>query len=173
MSSASQQEFYRYMHCNMRLRTRYGLEMDIDEYRRLNELFRTKQVINLRTSETGDLEGWVKLRDTWVCGHYKIRENHIASFMPAPPPLPEGAGGKVVDAKSAQKHRQHMAALEAQRKLKELDVAWYKARMHEAKLAILTGRVSDAVLILDGAAGQQKGSHPGSVEPLTPQADSQ
>lgn len=147
----------------MRLRTRYGMEMDIDEYRALNELFRARKVINLRTTEQGDLEGWVQLRGTWVCGHFKIREERIASFMPSPPPMPvEVTPGHVVDAKSAQRHRQHLEVLTEQRKIKEADCAWYKGRMHEAKQAILQGRHDDALQILDDAASRKKSSHPGS-----------
>lgn len=164
MSSSGPQEFYRYLHCNMRLRTRYGLEMDIDEYRSLNELFRRRQVTNMRQTETGDLEGWVQLRDTWVCGHFKSREGHIASFMPAPPPMPETVEGRVLDLKSAQKHRQHMEALEAQRQLKELDVKWFKTRAHEAKLLIQSGHLDSAIQVLDDMASRKRGAHPGICE---------
>jgi hypothetical protein len=160
MSDAEPTEFYRYLHCNMRLRTRYGLEIDIDEYRRLNELFQRREVINLRETSTGDLEGWIPLRGIWVCGHYKSREGRIASFMPVPPPAPEIIENRVVDAKSAQKHRQHMETLQAQRELKELDVRWYKTRAHEVKSLIQAGHLDDAVKILDDMASKNVQSTP-------------
>jgi 3-mercaptopyruvate sulfurtransferase SseA len=91
--------------------------------------------------------------------------------MPMPPPSPEVIDNKVVDAKSAQKHRQHMEALESQRQLKELDVRWYKTRAHEAKRLIQAGHVDDAIKVLDDMASRKRGSHPGTD--LTSGTDSQ
>lgn len=172
MRSHSNHEFSRYLHCNMRLRTRYGLEMSIEEFRELCDLFKRRNVVNLRTTELGDLEGWVNLRGTWVCGHFKPREGFIASFMPAPPPAPILDGsGQVLDVKSHQRFQQHMKVLEEQRRVRELDVAWFKARMHDARQAIRHGLYDDAVRILEHATSLPKGAHPGRG--LDDAADSQ
>lgn len=78
-------EVYRFLHCNMRLKARYGIEMDLDEYREMNKTFKLRNVLGLRENQLGDYEGWLKVKGVWVCGHYKVREGFIATFMPVPP----------------------------------------------------------------------------------------
>lgn len=80
---------HRWLHANMRLRLRYGIEISIEDYIQLCADFgRGKGVYGRRVSPaSGDEEGWVKIGDTWVCAHYKARERLIATFMPCPPLL--------------------------------------------------------------------------------------
>lgn len=80
---------YRYLHANMRLRTRYGIEIPFEKYTELCDMFKRQspKIIGLRTNELGDREGWVQVKGVWVCAHYKVSQNLIATFMPAPPPL--------------------------------------------------------------------------------------
>lgn len=170
MSTSGPHEFYRYLHCNMRLRARYGLEMDIDEYRTLNQLFQKRKVENLRANDTGDLEGWVLLRGTWVCAHYKVREGLIATFMPEPPPKPVQIGDKVHNAKSAQRHQQHLEVLEAQRQVRELDIKWFKTQAHTVKALVRDMFLGDALTLLDTMIAQKKNAHPGAP-PESPRAD--
>jgi hypothetical protein len=69
----------------MRLRFRYGVELSLDEYRKLCNRFKERSIANVRFNHMGDIEGWVEIKGVWVCAHFKVAEGLIASFMPAPP----------------------------------------------------------------------------------------
>ena len=84
-------ERYRYMHCNMRLRHRYGMEMSIDEFRALCTACARGKLAGARVDPKGHVEGWLQLRGTWICVSYKPWEQLLGTVMPSPPPRPNVA----------------------------------------------------------------------------------
>ena len=86
MKDAIGRRLYHYAHCNMRLRHRYGIEMSLEEFDALSALFRSKKVPDTRIDSVGNVEGWVKLRETWICVSYRPGLQMIGTVMPAPPP---------------------------------------------------------------------------------------
>ncbi len=77
-----------YAHANLRLRTRYGMEITINEWYRLGQMFRRGQVNDARKNHIGDLEGWVLVNDVAVCCYYSNRHGCVKTFYAPPPPMP-------------------------------------------------------------------------------------
>lgn len=86
MRDAGKRWLYHFSHCNMRLRHRYGIEMTPEEFHALGALFKQKKVPNIRKDYAGHEEGWVKLRETWICVSYSPSKGCIGTVMPSPPP---------------------------------------------------------------------------------------
>lgn len=77
----------RWVHANMRLRTRYGVELTFDRYVELSEQFRKGQVEGARRNHIGDLEGWVEVQDgVLACAYWHARDGQIGTFFAPPPP---------------------------------------------------------------------------------------
>jgi DNA-binding transcriptional MerR regulator len=189
MTSAARQdrEARRFDHAQLRLRARYGLELELADYRHLCELFRERRVTGERINHRGDIEAWVRFHGTWLCAIYNPGDGLIVTFLPAPPPLVveeqlaqalkeerERMERRIVEA--AHRHadsivRSRLASLETAlqhpgredflAKLKASDVAWFKRTMLRAAELIRSGAVPMAVRLLEAAAAFPKTFHPG------------
>jgi hypothetical protein len=98
----SERERLSYAHANMRLRTRFGMEITIDEWDRLGAIFQSGKVLGAVKNHVGDVEGWVKVNETLVCCYYSTKHMCVKTFYAPPPPLPTdipSVNGMVVDAK--------------------------------------------------------------------------
>lgn len=73
-----------YAHANMRLLTRYGFEIDEAEWLDLSAAFPTTAVAQ-RKNHIGDVEGWIKVRDQWVCAYWSAKTKRIKTFYARPP----------------------------------------------------------------------------------------
>lgn len=92
MSRSSEQDraarrIYHLSHCIMRLRHRYGLNMDATDYDAFCEQFRKGDVQGARPDDKGHIEGWIRFKDTWVCMSYIPSSRLVGTIMPCPPPL--------------------------------------------------------------------------------------
>ncbi len=78
---------YRYMHANMRLRIRYGVEISADEYNELCQIMATGCGQGRR--EEGDVvEAWLEVKpNVWAAAVFRKSEGCIVTFMPSPPPI--------------------------------------------------------------------------------------
>lgn len=77
----------RFQHAALRLRTRYGLDIDIEEYEKLCIAVANGAGVGKTVNDKGDWEVWVPFKEDMVCAAYKPSERLIATFFPRPPPL--------------------------------------------------------------------------------------
>lgn len=77
-----------YAHANMRLRTRFDMEITIEEWHRLGDLFRKKKINGVRRNHVGDQEGWVVINGTPVCCYYSAQHGCVKTFYASAPPMP-------------------------------------------------------------------------------------
>lgn len=91
--SLTSRERVAYAHANLRLRTRYDMEITIEEWYRLGQMFRRGQVHGARKNHVGDIEGWVLVGDVPVCCYYSEQHQCVKTFYAPPPPLPTTAIG--------------------------------------------------------------------------------
>ncbi len=73
------QERLAYAHSNMRLKTRFNMEVTIEEWHRIGGLFRNGMVEGARKNHVGDVEGWV---------NFSKRTGCVKTFYASPPPMP-------------------------------------------------------------------------------------
>lgn len=71
----------------MRMKHRYGLSMDDADYDEFCRAFAAGEAQGCRTDDMGNIEGWLRFKDTWVCMSYKPTTRFIGTIMPCPPPL--------------------------------------------------------------------------------------
>lgn len=78
---------YHLSHCMMRMRHRYGLDMDAADYDSFCDAFASGKAQSCRTDSHGRVEGWLQFKGTWVCMSYLPAERFVGTVMPCPPPL--------------------------------------------------------------------------------------
>ncbi len=156
----SANNLYRYMHANMRLRLRYGVEISADEYTELCRLMGTGCGRGRR--EEGDMvEAWLEIKpDVWAAAVYRKSESCIVTFMPMPPAdivphinsveldkLVTAKAQKLVEAriKSIQKDMNLVVDGEVPRKYATKDVNWLIDGLKESLDLARYGYLSDAL----------------------------
>jgi hypothetical protein len=140
---AASRELYRYTHVNMRLRHRYDMEIDFDEYKQLCERVKNKEYTNPRTLSTGEIEAWIQLKGQWVCFCYKPREGLVATVLPCAKYMQE-----LVDTQVKNELKQ-----KARNKLEDLrEVAAYVAKEFAEQ-----GQVDKAMNLLEAVSSLSSG----------------
>ena len=194
MRDAHAREAYHYLHCNMRLRHRYGLEMTLEEYQALSEQFRTRRgLVNPRTDDRGNLEAWVQFKGTWVCASYRPGLRLVGTIMPAPPVFPSEEAQRAarlanqVEALTKENEALREAVSSYQSRLAKTensltaahqsitgvtraDVTWFKRRMQDAEGYLKSGEVLEAFLTLNAAVSLPRGFRP-SADPEASQRE--
>src|ERR1035437_7744964 len=78
---------YHLSHCIMRMKHRYGLDMDAEGYDALCKQFEAGEALGVREDDKRHREGWLQFKGTWVCLSYTPSLRLIGTVMPCPPPL--------------------------------------------------------------------------------------
>ena len=71
----------------MRMKHRYDLTMDAQDYDFFCEQFKTGNIQGGRPDDKGHIEGWIKFKDVWVCMSYVPSMQLVGTIMPCPPAL--------------------------------------------------------------------------------------
>lgn len=170
-----------YAHANMRLKTRYGMEISFEEWRALGDLFRRNdpKVQSPRKNHVGDVEGWVKINGIWVCCYYSSYRSCISTFYARPPDLVETPKSKAEVLKDLEKRKARCRAAcakvlnDAQARASEIikeakarkvqvlqasqasdakDAGWFKVRMYEVLQLIQSGQLHEAANLAEAVA---------------------
>lgn len=78
---------YHLAHCIMRMRHRYGLDLDAEGYDTLCSQFEKGKALGVREDDKRNREGWLQFKGSWVCVSYIPSLRLIGTIMPSPPPL--------------------------------------------------------------------------------------
>ncbi len=84
----------------------------MEEYLALCAQFKRRDILNPRVDTLGNVEGWVKFKDVWICASYMPDSDLIGTVMPAPP-------GNIAELVSKQE-LQRLIKEEAQKEATEL-----------------------------------------------------
>jgi hypothetical protein len=181
----STNNLYRYMHANMRLRLRYGIEIAIDEYNELCRLMATGCGRGRR--EEGDMvEAWLEIKpDVWAAAVYRKSESCIVTFMPMPPAdiiphLNSVELDKLVTAKAQKLAEERIKNIqrdmnlivdgEVPRKYATKDVQWMVSSIKESLDLARYGYLSDALarieVILSIDLAKRPTSHVATTEEI-------
>lgn len=92
---------YHLSHCIMRMKHRYGLDLNAEDYDGLCKQFSKGEAIGVREDDKRHREGWLQFKGTWVCLSYIPSLKLIGTVMPCPPPrvleeMAKGAKGAEV-----------------------------------------------------------------------------
>lgn len=158
-----------YAHANMRLRTRYKMEITKKEWEDLGRQFREGRVDGAAPNHVGDIEGWVKLNGQWVAAYYNVKTKCIKTFFARPPDFNSAAADKMLSEAQAAKKAiiKEAKALrdkmlqEASAKISQMHndlapvddraiIRWYKRQIHDALSLLNSFRITEAVTLLAG-----------------------
>ncbi len=167
-----------FAHANMRLRTRYGIEMSMQEWEHLNRMFAqsSPKIVNPRKNHVGDVEGWVEIGDVWVCAYWSVQRGTVSTFFARPPdiaaappkpaPKPAPIVQVVCDCEKHKVRGELVAKANQRARIATDDVAWFKARCIDIARVVNAGAVDDAADMLSAL-----GAIPKTISPTGQEAD--